>query len=99
MDEGLKILDWPARSPDLNPIENLWGQMVSQVYENARTFDQKDDLKDAIMYAWDNTDKSYMQTLIGSMPNRCAEVNAKRGGKTHYQLLGSFIQGVTIVVV
>jgi hypothetical protein len=24
-EKSIPLLDWPARSPDLNPIENLWG--------------------------------------------------------------------------
>jgi hypothetical protein len=23
-EKNIPLLDWPARSPDLNPIENLW---------------------------------------------------------------------------
>ena len=26
--KGTLLLDWPPHSPDLNPIENIWGLMV-----------------------------------------------------------------------
>ncbi len=49
MVEGVTVLDRPARSLDLNPIENLWNELVRRVYKYFRQFDHDDDLCEAII--------------------------------------------------
>ena len=51
---AITVLDWPALSPDLNPIENCWGIMAREVYQNGRQFSDKRSLTLAIINAWRN---------------------------------------------
>lgn len=70
----ITVIDWPARSPDLNPIENCWGWLTRQVYEDGRQFYSKIDLEAAILEAWEKMPQEYVQKLFNSMPNRVASV-------------------------
>ncbi|KAG2782923.1 hypothetical protein PC116_g13362 [Phytophthora cactorum] len=83
-DQEVKVLDWPSKSPDLNPIENLWSIMSRRVYSNGKKFDKVSELKAALYEAWDSIPLAWLQSLVESMPRRCLEVVAENGDRTHY---------------
>lgn len=83
-ENNVPVMDWPACSPDLNPIENLWGLLASEVYKHGRQFNTISDLKDCIKDSWRKIGRSTLQTLINSMPERIFEVIKAKGGPTKY---------------
>jgi len=80
----IAVLEWPPRSPDLNPIENVWGRMARKVCDDSRQFDILDELKECILQSWQSLSSTYLSLLAESMPKRCVEVLKKNGKKTHY---------------
>ena len=40
-DNNINVIDWPAYSPDLNPIENVWIILVRMVYANGKQYNMR----------------------------------------------------------
>lgn len=79
-----RLLDWPSRSPDLNPAENLWGYIVRDVYAEGRQFDTVRDLRNAIEIAFNRLDMISVQDLVRSLPSRLVQVLQRNGGRARY---------------
>lgn len=83
-DLEIPVLAWPALSPDLNPIENLWGDMARAVYSGGMQYNTVSELKGAILRAWGDIPQSRLIKLAGSMHDRCMDVLERKGDKIAY---------------
>ncbi len=81
-DHGVTVLDWPANSPDLNPIENLWG-IVKRKMRDTRP-NNADDLMAAIKETWASIPPQQCHKLITSIPHRIEAVIKAKGAPTKY---------------
>ena len=77
-DENVTVMNWPAPSPDLNPLENLWDYLHKKNPHNVK------ELWTVINEAWNKFPHERLLKLIDSMPNRCKAVIKARGGPTRY---------------
>lgn len=70
---------WPSKSPDLNPMENLWGILARKVYGSCKHYNSLTELKKAISAGWAEITKEMMQKLVDSMKSRVIAVIATDG--------------------
>lgn len=82
--EEVDVLTWPALSPDLNPIENLWGWMTRRVYANGRQFKTVSELRAAVLVCWSEVPEQLRKSLVDSMKVRMIEVIKKNGDSIEY---------------
>ncbi|KAJ3621595.1 hypothetical protein MTP99_003711 [Tenebrio molitor] len=68
MDEdGIASMQWPARSQDLNPIENVWDMMRRRVWALQPPPATLGELGEQIIAIWDNQDQADVLSTINSM--------------------------------
>ncbi|GFX58862.1 transposable element Tcb1 transposase [Trichonephila clavipes] len=80
----IELLPWPARSPDLSPIENMRSmvdQRLTQITSPAATPDQ---LWRRVEFSWSAVPQEYIQSLFESMPRSMAAVISNNGSYSGY---------------
>ncbi|GFU44964.1 transposable element Tcb2 transposase [Trichonephila clavipes] len=75
-----QTLPWPARSPDLSPVEHVWDQLKRQM----PSCHSAHDLALAVQDLWVHLPQDNVRCLINSMPDRVAACIAAGGSPTSY---------------
>ncbi|GFU59871.1 transposable element Tcb2 transposase [Trichonephila clavipes] len=68
--EGIQRLVWPARSPDLNPIENVWDALGRQVAGRNYPPTNKNTLIRALTEEWDKLPQQLLDNVVQNMVRR-----------------------------
>jgi hypothetical protein len=76
------VLEWPSRSPDLNPIENIWSLMKRAL--RGPKFQSVQDLESAILKFWEDLSSETVRNCVMSMKKRCKLVQQAKGGSIAY---------------
>lgn len=74
---NVKVLKWPAKSPDLNPIEHLWS-IIDNKLKSRRMCSVKE-LTDGLSTEWLSIGSQLCEKLIFSMPQRIRKCIAAKG--------------------
>ena len=77
-------MEWPAQSPDLNVIKNVWLELKIQLQQRVEVFNTAAELSAAIRDIWENFSVDYIQGLYHSIPKRLRKVLKVKGEMTKY---------------
>jgi len=76
---NFSVMKWPAQSPDLNPIENLWSYLDSKVCRRPTKPKNSEELLEFLKQEWELIGPDFTYKLVNSMPKRIAEIIRAKG--------------------
>ena len=80
---NIRFMPWPAKSPDLNPIEHVWDLVKRRVRARTEQINIAGLTWD-IQQIWNDLPQQYLHRYIASMRSRCRAVIDGHGGHTRY---------------
>ena len=87
-DQGAQLFSIPARSPDLNPIQNVFhivkSNLAMQVRTQGITHEMWQEFKNRVCKTLLNTSVEFVNNLLLSMPKRIDAVISGKGYRTKY---------------
>lgn len=81
--EDVTIINWPSKSPDLNPIENLWGQMI--LNWDSSDVRNKNNLQELVTSTWElMRGRESCWNMVASMKSRLEQIIESNGAPLSY---------------
>jgi hypothetical protein len=86
-DNKIEVLEWPARSPDLNIIEHMWHYLMERIRQQSPASSREDlwlNAQSVMDFMWSDEMTQKINDLYESLPNRMQAFIDARGGYTRY---------------
>ena len=80
----ISTLNWPASSPDMNILENLWAHLDDCIWAHPKKLSNTTELWEVLQEEWKQISPEYVRKLYESLPRRVEEVCNAKGGNTKY---------------
>ena len=81
---NVNVLSWPARSPDLSPIEHLWDHLGQRIERRPNPPMNRDQLVQTLSQEWRAIPDAVIRRLTNSVRCRAHAFILAHGGHTRY---------------